>query len=44
MVGYAEVIQKRDSAGRRVPLLVDTVDPERAAFIKKYFHADWSNR
>jgi cytidylate kinase len=23
---------------------VDTVDRERAAFIKKYFHADWPNR
>jgi cytidylate kinase len=25
-------------------LLVDTVDRERAAFIKNYFHADWPNR
>ena len=25
-------------------MLVDTVDRERAAFIKKYFHADWPNR
>jgi DICT domain-containing protein len=25
-------------------MLVDTVDHERATFIKKYFHADWSNR
>jgi cytidylate kinase len=25
-------------------VLVDTVDRERAAFIKKYFHADWPNR
>jgi hypothetical protein len=24
--------------------LVDTVDRERAAFIKKYFHAEWPNR
>jgi cytidylate kinase len=24
--------------------LIDTVDDERAAFIKKYFHADWPNR
>jgi cytidylate kinase len=24
--------------------LVDTVDRERAAFIKNYFHADWPNR
>jgi cytidylate kinase len=24
--------------------LVDTVDDERGAFIKKYFHADWPNR
>src|SRR5438552_5940660 len=24
--------------------LVDTVDRERAAFIKQYFHADWPNR
>lgn len=24
--------------------LVDTIDRERAAFIKKYFHADWPNR
>jgi len=25
-------------------VLVDTVDRERAAFIKNYFHADWPNR
>jgi cytidylate kinase len=25
-------------------MLVDTVDRERAAFIKKYFHVDWPNR
>jgi hypothetical protein len=25
-------------------VLVDTVDHERAAFIKNYFHADWPNR
>jgi cytidylate kinase len=25
-------------------MLVDTVDDERGAFIKKYFHADWPNR
>ena len=24
--------------------LVDTIDRERAAFIKKYFHVDWPNR
>ncbi len=24
--------------------LVDTVDQERAAFIKEYFHAEWPNR
>jgi hypothetical protein len=24
--------------------LVDTVDRERAAFIKNYFHAEWPNR
>jgi cytidylate kinase len=24
--------------------LVDSVDRERAAFIKQYFHADWPNR
>jgi cytidylate kinase len=24
--------------------LIDTVDSERAAFIKNYFHADWPNR
>lgn len=25
-------------------ILVDTVDRERAAFIRNYFHADWPNR
>jgi cytidylate kinase len=25
-------------------VLVDTIDRERAAFIKNYFHADWPNR
>src|SRR5437899_12444282 len=25
-------------------VLVDTVDRERAAFVKNYFHADWPNR
>jgi cytidylate kinase len=25
-------------------MLVDTVDRERAAFIKKYFHVEWPNR
>ena len=25
-------------------MLVDTVDRERAAFIKNYFNADWPNR
>ncbi len=25
-------------------MIVDTVDDERGAFIKKYFHADWPNR
>jgi len=25
-------------------ILVDTIDDERGAFIKKYFHADWPNR
>lgn len=25
-------------------VLVDTVDRERAAFIRKYFHAEWPNR
>lgn len=25
-------------------MLVDKVDDERGAFIKKYFHADWPNR
>jgi cytidylate kinase len=25
-------------------MLVDTIDRERAAFIKNYFHADWPNR
>jgi hypothetical protein len=24
--------------------LVDTVERERAAFVKKYFHAQWPNR
>jgi cytidylate kinase len=28
----------------RAETLVDTVDRERAAFIKNYFHADWPNR
>jgi cytidylate kinase len=28
----------------RAEALVDTVDRERAAFIKNYFHADWPNR
>lgn len=32
---------KTESEGRA---LVDTVDRERAAFIKKYFHADWPDR
>jgi cytidylate kinase len=29
---------------RHAETLVDTVDRERAAFIKNYFHADWPNR
>lgn len=29
---------------RQAEALVDTVDRERAAFIKNYFHADWPNR
>ena len=28
----------------RAKALVDSVDRERAAFIKKYFHAEWPNR
>jgi cytidylate kinase len=28
----------------RAEALVDTVDRERAAFIKNYFHAEWPNR
>jgi len=27
-----------------VGVLVDTVDRERAAFIKRYFHVEWPNR
>jgi cytidylate kinase len=29
---------------RDAEMLVDTVDRERATFIKQYFHADWPNR
>jgi cytidylate kinase len=29
---------------RDAEILVDTVDRERAAFIKRYFHAEWPNR
>jgi cytidylate kinase len=35
----AEGMKLSDAEG-----LVDTVDHERAAFIKKYFHAEWPNR
>jgi hypothetical protein len=30
--------------GADAQVLVDTVDRERGAFIKNYFHADWPNR
>ena len=30
--------------GARAAELVDSVDEERAAFIKTYFHAEWPNR
>lgn len=30
--------------GKEAETLVDTVDRERAAFIRTYFHADWPNR
>jgi hypothetical protein len=42
-----EKLQRLISEGKTkgdAEMLVDTVDRERAAFIKKYFHADWPNR
>lgn len=42
-----EKIQRLISEGQRetdAQRLVNTIDRERAAFIKKYFHADWPNR
>jgi uncharacterized protein len=40
-------VQRLVSEGRsreHASALVDTVDHERAAFIKNYFHVDWPNR
>ncbi len=42
-----EKIRRLISEGQKeadAQVLVDTVDRERAAFIRKYFHADWPNR
>jgi cytidylate kinase len=36
------ISEGRDEADAQ--MLVDTVDHERAAFIRNYFHADWPNR
>jgi cytidylate kinase len=42
-----EKIRRLISEGHKeadAQVLVDTVDRQRAAFIRKYFHADWPNR
>ena len=38
-VQLSEVAKEADAA-----VLADTVDRERTAFIKEYFHAEWPNR
>ncbi|MGH9635490.1 MAG: AAA family ATPase, partial [Candidatus Angelobacter sp.] len=43
----AEKVRRLMSEGNtqaHAEALVDTVDRERAAFIKNYFHAEWPNR
>jgi len=43
----ADKVRRLISEGKtqaQAEALVDTVDRERAAFIKNYFHADWPNR
>lgn len=37
-------LQSQGNTEKEAEDLVDTVDHERAAFIKQYFHVDWPNR